>query len=120
MKGWWLKHPYYIKYMIRESSALFVALYSGILLHGLWCLTKGQSEYEAWLEGLTNPLYIVFHFVAMLLALYHTYTWFMVSPKVVPHIYIGTDRIPDFYISAVQYVIGAVCYLALFVLVVWV
>jgi fumarate reductase subunit C len=61
---------------------------------------------------------IVFHVVAMMAAGYHTYTWFKVSPKVVPHIYLGTERIPDNLITAVQYVVAAVCYLALFLVVV--
>ena len=90
------------------------------LLNGLWNLTKGQAYYEAWLDALTHPLAIVFHVLAMLLAGYHTYTWFDVSPKVVPHVYFGTERIPDLYITAVQYAIAAVCYLALLLLVIWV
>ena len=69
---------------------------------------------------MTHPLAIVFHLVALYLASYHAYTWFNVSPKVVPHIYIGTERIPDLYISIAQYVIAAVCYVALLVLVIWV
>lgn len=119
MKGWWLKHPYYVKYMIRESSALFVTIYALVLLNGLWNLTKGPDYYDAWLGAMTNPFAILFHVLAMLLAGYHAYTWFLVSPKVVPHIYIGTERIPDLYISAAQYVIAAVCYLALLLLVIW-
>ena len=120
MKGWWLKHPFYIKYMIRESSALFVTVYALVLLNGLWNLTKGQANYEAWVAALGNPLWVIFHLLAMALAGYHAYTWFNVSPKVAPHIYLDTERIPDLYISAVQYVIAAVCYLALFILVIWV
>ena len=119
MKAWWLKHPYYVKYMIRESTALFVTGYALVLLNGLWNLVKGESYYEAWLESLQHPLAIIFHVVAMVAAGYHTYTWFKVSPKVVPHIYLGTERIPDNLITAVQYVIAAVCYLALFLIVVW-
>ena len=45
MKGWWLKHPFYIWYMIREASAPFVAAYALVLLNGLWNLTRGQEYY---------------------------------------------------------------------------
>ena len=117
MKGWWLKHPFYVKYMIRESTSIFVTLYALVLAYGLWNLTQGEAFYLAWLEGLKHPFSICFHVLAMLAAGYHTYTWFKVSPKVVPHIYFGTERIPDFLITGVQYVIAAVCYLALLFLV---
>jgi len=117
MKGWWLKHPFYTKYMIRESSALFVTVYALVLLRGLWCLVEGPDAYAGWLDTLTSPGWILFHILAMLLAAYHTGTWFAVSPKVVPHIYIGESRIPDAFITRIQYAIAVVCYLVLLVLV---
>jgi fumarate reductase subunit C len=117
MKGWWLKHPYYLKYMIRESTAVFVTVYALILLNGAWNLRIGQAHYEAWLASLQHPLAIGFHLVAMAAAAYHTFTWFHVSPKVVPHFYMNTRRIPDALITGVQYVIAGICYTALFLLV---
>jgi len=120
MKGWYLKHPFYIKYMIRESSAVFCTVYALVLLNGLWNLTKGQANYDAWVAGLANPVAVIFHVLALATIGYHAYTWFIVSPKVVPHIYIGTERIPDLYITAAQFAIAAVCYLVLLVAVIWV
>lgn len=119
MKGWWLKHPYYVKYMIRESTAVFVAVYALVLLNGIWNLAQGKTHYESWLASLQHPLVIGFHLVAMAAAGYHTYTWFHVSPKVVPHVYFGTRRIPDSVITGVQYVIAAVCYTALMIFIIW-
>ena len=120
MKGWWLKHPYYVKYMIRESSAVFVTLYALVLLYGLWSLSKGEAFYNAWLAALNHPLSIAFHVLAMAAASYHAYTWFKVSPKVIPHIYLGTERVSDNLISRVQFVIAGLCYSILFILVVWI
>lgn len=120
MKGWWTRHPYYLKYMIRESSAVFVTIYALILLRGLWCLVQGKEAWDGWLASLTSPIAILFHIVAMLMAGYHTVTWFKVSPKVMPHIYTsGDSRIPDSLITRVQYVIAAICYLVLLYLTGW-
>lgn len=119
MTGWWRRHPFYVKYMIRESSAVFVTIYSLILLRGLWCLVEGKDAWQGWLDALTSPVAILFHILAMLAAGYHAITWFAVSPKVVPHIYRGETRIPDSLITNVQYVIAGICYLTLLVLVGW-
>jgi len=110
MAGWWLRKPFYIKYMIRESSAIFVTIYALILLTGLWRLTQGETAWQVWLNSLQNPLSIGFHVIAIFATLYHAITWFAVSPKVVPHVYLGTNRIPDNLITGVQYVIAAICY----------
>ena len=59
---------------------------------------------------------IAFHVVAMIAALYHTVTWFKVSPKVTPQLYIGKNRISDKMITNTQYVIAGVLYLLLLIL----
>lgn len=114
-RGWWRKHPVYLRYMIREATSIFVVIYALILLYGLWSLVRGGSAYAAWLAGLSSPVSIAFHVLAMAAAAYHTITWFKVSPKVFPHLYVGTRRLPDRYITGVQYVIAGICYAALFI-----
>lgn len=115
MTGWWLKNPFYVKYMIREATSIFAALYAFVLLAGLAALVEGEAAYNAWLASLETPLAIFFHIVAMAAALYHTVTWFKVSPKVAPPIYIGENRVPDSMITGVQYVIAAIVYLVLLI-----
>ena len=41
MAGWWRKNPYFIRYMIREGSAVLLSAYALVLLLGLYCLTAG-------------------------------------------------------------------------------
>lgn len=120
MKGWWRRQPRYVKYMIREGTAVLVTLYALVLLRGLWCLADGRIAWQGWLSSLTSPWAIIFHILAFLAAVYHTVTWFHVSPKVMPHIYKDDEtRIPDSLITRVQYVIAAICYLVLLYLVGW-
>ncbi|MBS1269470.1 MAG: Fumarate reductase subunit C [Gammaproteobacteria bacterium] len=114
MTSWWLKNPFYVRYMIREATSVFVVLYAFVLLGGLASLVKGETAYNAWLASLANPLAIFFHLMATAAALYHTVTWFRVSPKVTPLLFVGGYRVPDGLITGVQYVIAAVLYLIIF------
>lgn len=78
---WWLKHAFYTKYMIREGSSVLITLYSLILAWGLFRLSQGPEAWQGWLDGLTHPLSILLHLAVLVLALYHTITWFSLAPK---------------------------------------
>lgn len=100
MKGWWQRNPYFVRYMIRETSSVFLAIYAIILLVGLLRLTEGRAEYEAWRAALANPLSILFHVLALLTVSYHAYTWWLVAPKTAPDLRVGGKPVPDVAISA--------------------
>lgn len=84
MTGWWLKNPYFFKYMIREGSAVFLAAYALVLLVGLACLAIGETAFDAWRGVLGTPVSIGFHVIALLILVYHSVTWFQVMPKTAP------------------------------------
>ena len=84
--GWWWKNPYFIRYMIREGSAVFLSAYALVLLVGLYRLTQGQAAFDGWRMALASPGSILFHIVALLLVGYHSYTWFQVMPKTAPRL----------------------------------
>jgi fumarate reductase subunit C len=100
MGGWWRRNPYFVRYMIREASSVFLAIYSVILLVGLWRLTQGAAAWEAWLGALTNPISILFHWLAFLTVGYHAYTWWKVAPKTAPDLRIGGRPLPECAITA--------------------
>ena len=95
MAGWWRRNPYYLWYMLREASCVFITVYALILLAGLYRLQQGRESFEAWREGLAAPLSIAFHGVALLLVLYHAWTWFKVMPKTLPFVRLGSWRVAD-------------------------
>lgn len=101
MDGWWRRDPFFMRYMAREASAVFLAIYAVILLTGLYRLSQGAAAYQAWLAALAQPLVIVFHGVALLAVAYHAYTWWKVMPKTMPMLHAGGRRIPDVTLSAV-------------------
>jgi len=113
MQGWWLKHTFYKKYMLRESTAIFVAIYALVLLEGLMALASGADAWQHWLAAMRTPLAVSFHLVALAAAIYHTITWFAVAPKVAPMIFIGKQRVPAVAITALQYAVAAIVYITL-------
>ena len=95
MEGWWRRNPYFLRYMIREGSCVFLAIYTLILLVGLYRLTQGEAAWEGWRAALTNPLSLVFHWAALLTVSYHAYTWWKVAPKTAPDLRIGGRPLPE-------------------------
>lgn len=108
MDGWWLKNPFFVRYMIREATAVFVSIYAIILIAGLGSLAAGKTAYDGWLAAMQSPLAVIFHLCALAAALYHMITWFNVSPKAAPAIFLGGKPVPDGMISGVQYAVAAV------------
>ena len=101
MAGWWRRNPVFMRYMVREASAVFLAIYAVVLLAGVFRLSQGAAAYDAWLAALRNPLAIFFHGIALLAVGYHAYTWWKVMPKTMPMLHVGGRRISEITLSAV-------------------
>ncbi|NOX39884.1 MAG: fumarate reductase subunit C [Alphaproteobacteria bacterium] len=113
--GWWFAHPRYLRYMARELSSAFVGAYGGLVMFALWRLWQGEAEWNALVGFLQSPPSIGFHLVALAFALYHTITWFNVTPKAMP-VQIGDRQFPGGIIVGTHYFVWAVVSLALFIL----
>jgi succinate dehydrogenase subunit C len=100
--SWWLSQPRYIRYMARESSSLFIGAYSGVLIFGLVRLSQGADSWDGFLQTLQSPGSIVFHLLALAFALYHTTTWFNVTPKAMP-LQLGQKPVPGGAIIGAHY-----------------
>ena len=100
MRGWWRRNPFYVRYMIREASSVFLAIYTVILLVGLLRLTQGEAAYEAWRAALTSFGSVVFHALAMLTVGYHAYTWWKVAPKTAPDLRFAGRPFPQLVMTA--------------------
>jgi fumarate reductase subunit C len=101
MTGWWKHNPYFVRYMVREGSAVFITLYALILLWGLWSLSRGPQDYETWLWAMTSPLLILFHLIAFAMVCYHSFTWFKVMPKTMPDLPIDPKMVAVYGIAFV-------------------
>jgi len=119
MTGWWRRNPFYVWYMVREASCVFITIYALVLLVGLWRLSQGQAAFDAWRAALTAPTSIVFHFVTLVMVTYHSWTWFKIMPKTMPFVRIAGKRVSDRAIVASGVIATVVASIVLFVLVRW-
>ena len=101
--SWWLRQPRYVRYMAREASCIFIGAYSGVVVVGLMQLSCSEAAWNSFLAAMHTPLSIGFHLLALAFALYHTITWFNVTPKAMP-LQIGESRVPGSAIIAAHYI----------------
>ncbi len=108
MKGWWRRNPSFTRYMLREGTSVFLALYAVVLLIGTMALASGPEAYASWLAVVRNPVSILVHLVVLAAAVYHSVTWFAVSPKAMPPLRLGGEQVPPNIIIASQYAATAI------------
>jgi len=117
MKGWWRRDAYYMRYMAREVTALFVAAYAVVLLVGLVRLGQGEAAYNGWLQALKTPLSLVFNLIVLAVFCYHTWSWFNIMPKTMPMMFVGGKRVQPGTITGTGLAAAVVACLAVLVIV---
>jgi fumarate reductase subunit C len=112
---WIVRHPRYVRYMVREFSCLFIGGWTLLLVWGLKQLADGPVAWTAFLEALKSPASIVFHVLALGFALYHSFTWFNLTPKALP-MQRGEEFVPDGVIAGAHFVVWGLLTIAILVL----
>jgi len=95
MASWWRRNPFFMRYMLRELTAPFVAVYALILLVGLVSLSRGEAAYNTWLSTLTHPASIVLHWLLLVAITYHAITLWQVIPKTMPPVKLAGRALPE-------------------------
>ena len=108
---WIFRHPRYLRYMVREFSCLFIGGWTLLMVWGLKQLAQGPVAWAAFLELLKSPASIVFHLLALAFAVYHSITWFNLTPKALP-LQRGEEFVPDAAISGAHFAAWAALSLA--------
>ena len=98
----WLKRKPYILFMIRELTSVFVAGYCIFLLVLVYKLTLGADAYGNFMAAIKSPISVALHLITLVFVLYHTITWFNLTPKILV-LYRGEDRIPQGLIAGTFY-----------------
>ncbi len=93
-RWWWTKNPFFLRYMIREGTSVFVLIYSLLLILGLYQLKQGEAGWQQWLSLLNHPAVIAFNLLALAAALYHAATWFKLAPKIMV-VRLGDWKLPE-------------------------
>jgi len=115
---WWLRRRSYFLFMLRELSSVFIALFLVVFLVQIYQLAEGQQSYAAFSQRLGSPGWITFHVVALLFALFHTFTWFQ-SSSVVLQIKIGQRELPRPVVLGLHFgawIVASLVILVLFIL----
>ena len=118
MDGWWKKNPFFVEYMVHESTALFVAAYALTLLVGLVRLSQGEAAWNGWLDAMKSPLAVVFHLALLVAIAYHAFTWFKLFPLTMPPVVVGGKKVAPDVIVRSGFTAAIVCAVGLLA-VVW-
>ena len=109
--GWWTRKSHYFWYMVREFTALPLALWLLWLLYEIQRAGRGASHFYA--SGSTP--FVIFSVICLLFALYHSFT-FLKLAGVILHFKVLDKPVPSSLVVASQFgawlvasiVIGAV------------
>ena len=92
---WWLQKQAYFWFMIRELTAVVMAVYCVVLLVMLYRLKQRDGSIDELMTLLQTGWSVGLHFVAFLAAMYHTVTWFALVPKALV-VRMGEEKVPPF------------------------
>ncbi len=96
---WWLKRKTYFLFMVRELTCVFVGGYALFLL----ILAMQRNDPQAFAALLDSPLLIALQIIALPMVLYHSITWFNLTPKVLV-LWRGEERVSPILIAGANYV----------------
>lgn len=83
-RTWWTKRKGYRAYMIRELTSIFVLLFSIELYFALFFLVKGEQSWMAFLNVIQSPAGLLINGAILIATLWHTVTWFQLTPITMP------------------------------------
>ena len=93
MQGWWRRDPFFMRYMLREATALAVLAYAVVLTVGVVRLAQGEAAWNGWLAALRTPASLLLHVVLLVAMVVHAKSWFEIMPKTMPMIFVGGTRL---------------------------
>ncbi len=112
---WLTRHPRYPRYLLRELSCLFIGGWTLMMVWGLARLAQGPEAWAAFLDALRSPASIVLQALALAFAVYHSVTWFNLTPKALP-LQLGEDFVADRVISGAHFAVWGLLSLAVLLL----
>ncbi len=108
---WWLKRKTYFLFMVRELTCVFVGGYALFLL----VLAARRDDPQAFAALLNSRLLIALQIVALPMVLYHSITWFNLTPKAVV-LWRGEERVSPIVIAGANYL----AWIIISIIIVWI
>jgi fumarate reductase subunit C len=119
MTGWWRRDPFFVRYMVREATAVAVLVYAMVLAVGVVRLAQGEAAWNAWLAALRTPWSLLLHAVLFVAMVVHAKSWFEIMPKTMPPVIVGGRRVPGSTITRTGWVAVGVVSAVQFCVVAW-
>ena len=119
MQGWWRRDPFFVRYMVREATAVAVLVYAIVLTVGVVCLAQGEAAWNGWLAALQTPWSMLLHLVLLAAMVVHAKSWFEIMPKTMPMMFVGGRRVAASTITRAGWAATVLASVALFALAWW-
>ena len=103
---WWLRRGSYLAFILRELSSIFVGWFVVYLLMLVRAVSRGASDYQAFLAWSGKPAVLLLNVVSLIFIVYHAITWFNLAPKAMV-VRVGGTRVPGFLIAGSNYLAWA-------------
>ena len=100
---WWLQRWEYLRFVLREISSVFIAIFVIETLFQIYALSSSPEAYSAFLDILKNPFVLALNVISLLFVIFHSITWFNLSARAMS-IRVGGKKIPGFMISGPNFV----------------
>lgn len=104
---WWLRQRQYLKFVLRELSSVFVAIFVAITLLQLRALRAGPEAYARFQHLMQSPVVIAVCAISLFFVVFHTITWFNLAPSAMA-VRVRGKRLPDLLVAAPNYAIWLV------------
>ena len=104
---WWLGQRQYLKFVLRELSSVFVAVFVVITLLQLRALRAGPEAYARFQHMMQSPVLIALCAISLFFVVFHTITWFNLAPSAMA-VRVRGKRLPDLLVAAPNYAIWLV------------
>ena len=101
---WWLERRAYFNFILRELTCVFVGAFAVLTLMQIRALGRGPAAYEAFVDRLGTPGYLIFSAVAFVSICYHAVTFLQAVPTTVM-VRLAEQRVPDRVIAGAHYVL---------------
>lgn len=99
---WWLQKKSYTLFMIRDVTSVFIAGYCIFLMFLMVRAEQGKDVFDAFFKGLKSPLSVILHLIALVFAVYHSITFFGLTPRVIV-VFRGEEKVPESLIVGAHY-----------------
>ncbi len=99
---WWILRWAYILFIFRELTSVAIAYFAVLLVLIYRAVQSGPEAYAALMGSLAHPVMITISLFALGAVLYHSITWFNLSPKAMV-VRLGRFRVPDLIIAGGNY-----------------